>query len=80
MPVWMEFMAVALENVQDKPPVMPEGLAQARIDPETGMLARLENDDAIMEIFQVGRLPPLQEPGQGVEQDVTLEEDPYEIY
>jgi hypothetical protein len=44
------------------------------------MLARLENDDSIMEIFQVGRLPPMQEPGQGDEQDVTLEEDPYEIY
>jgi penicillin-binding protein 1A len=80
LPVWMEFMAVALEGVPDNPPVMPEGLAQARIDPETGMLARLENDDAIMEIFQVGRLPPMQEPGQGDEQDVTLEEDPYEIY
>ena len=80
LPVWMEFMAVALEGVPDKPPVMPEGLAQARIDPETGMLARLENDDSIMEIFQVGRLPPMQEPGQGDEQDVTLEEDPYEIY
>ena len=80
LPVWMEFMAVALEGVEDKPPVMPEGLAQAKIDPTTGMLARLDNSDAIMEIFQAGRLPPMQEIDQGDDQDVPLEEDPYEIY
>jgi penicillin-binding protein 1A len=80
LPVWMEYMAVALEGMEDKPPVMPEGLAQAKIDPETGMLARLDNDDAIMEIFQAGRLPPMQELEQGDDQDVPLEEDPYEIY
>jgi len=80
LPVWMDYMAVALEGVEDKPPLMPEGLAQAKIDPETGMLARLDNPDAIMEIFQAGRLPPMQEMEQGEEQDAPLEEDPYEIY
>jgi penicillin-binding protein 1A len=80
LPVWMEYMAAALEGLEDKPPVMPEGLAQAKIDPETGMLARLDNQDAIMEIFQAGRLPPMQETDQGEDQDVPLEEDPYEIY
>jgi penicillin-binding protein 1A len=80
LPVWMEFMAVALEGVEDRPPTMPEGLAQARIDPETGLLTDLANDDAIMEIFQAGRLPPMQEDSRGEEQDAPLEEDPYEIY
>jgi penicillin-binding protein 1A len=80
LPVWMEYMAVALEGLEDRPPAMPEGLAQAKIDPQTGMLARLDNDNAIMEIFQAGRLPPMQEMDQGDDQDVPLEEDPYEIY
>jgi penicillin-binding protein 1A len=80
LPVWMEFMAIALDGVEDKPPAMPEGLAQAKIDPTTGMLARLDNSDAIMEIFEAGRLPPMQEIDQGDDQDVPLEEDPYEIY
>jgi len=80
LPVWMEYMGVALEGAEDRPPVMPEGLAQAKIDPETGLLARLDNADAIMEIFQAGRLPPMQEIDQGEDQDVPLEEDPYEIY
>ena len=80
LPVWMEFMAVALEGVEDKPPRMPEGLAQAKIDPETGLLARLDNEDAIMEIFQAGRLPPMQRNGQGNARMSRIEEDPYEIY
>ena len=80
LPVWMEFMAAALEGVEDRPPVMPEGLARAKIDPETGLLARLDDEDGIMELFEAGRLPPMPETGQGDNQDAALEEDPYEIF
>jgi penicillin-binding protein 1A len=80
LPVWMEYMAVALEGVEDKPPEMPEGLARARIDPDTGLLARLDDEGAIMELFEAGRLPPMPEAGQGESQDAALEEDPYEIF
>jgi len=80
LPVWMEFMAVALDGVEDKPPKMPEGLAQAKIDPESGLLAAPNNPTAIMEIFQAGRMPPMQQSRTGVNQDVPAEEDPYQIY
>jgi len=80
LPVWMQYMAVALDGVEDKPPELPEGLARARIDPDTGLLARLEDGDAIMEIFQAGRLPPMPESDQGDSPDASPEEDPYEIY
>jgi penicillin-binding protein 1A len=80
LPVWMEFMAVALEGVEDRPPTMPDGLASARIDPDTGLLARLDDEAAIMEIFEAGKLPPMPETGQGESQDAAPEEDPYEIY
>jgi penicillin-binding protein 1A len=80
LPVWMEYMAVALQGVADKPPEMPEGLARARIDPDTGLLARLDDDGAIMELFEAGRLPPMPEAGQGESHDAALEEDPYEIF
>jgi penicillin-binding protein 1A len=76
----MEYMAVALQGVADKPPEMPEGLARARIDPDTGLLARLDDDGAIMELFEAGRLPPMPEAGQGESHDAALEEDPYEIF
>ena len=80
LPVWMAYMAVALDGVEDRPPDVPEGLARARIDPETGLLARLEDRDAIMELFQAGRLPPMPESGHGESPDALPEEDPYEIY
>jgi penicillin-binding protein 1A len=80
LPVWIEFMRIALDGVPETLPPMPDGLAQARIDPETGLLAPLDSQGTIMEIFQAGRLPAMQETGQGENQDAPLEEDPYEIY
>lgn len=80
LPIWIEFMRVALEGVPDTPPEMPDGLAQARIDPETGLLAPLDREGAIMEIFQADRLPPMMDGVAGDEQDASAEEDPYEIY
>ena len=80
LPVWIEYMKVALDGVADEPPEMPDGLAQARIDPETGLLAPLDRDGTIMEIFEAGRLPPMQDTGQGESPDAPLEEDPYEIF
>jgi len=80
LPVWMNYMAVALDGMEDKPPTMPDGLATARIDPDTGLLARLDDDKAIMEIFEAGKLPPMQERAKGENDDATVEEDPYGIY
>ena len=80
LPVWIEFMAEALDGVEESLPAMPDGLAQARIDPETGLLAPLDSEGTIMEIFEVGRMPPMQERADGEAEDAPLEEDPYEIY
>jgi penicillin-binding protein 1A len=80
LPVWIDYMAVALEGVEDQQPVMPPGLAQARIDPETGLLTRLDNPDAIMEIFAAGNLPAMEAETVGESQDASSAENPYEIY
>ncbi len=65
LPIWIGYMDTALRNVPDEPPEMPEGLAQARIDPETGLLAKLDNPDAIMELFQAGHLPRMEDKQTG---------------
>jgi penicillin-binding protein 1A len=80
LPIWIDYMAVALEGVEDQQPPMPPGLAQARIDPETGLLTRLDNPDAIMEIFAAGNLPPMEPEAVGESQDAPVSENPYEIY
>jgi penicillin-binding protein 1A len=79
LPIWVEFMGVALEDTPDNPPVMPPGIVQARINPETGLLAALDARGGIMEVFQAGRLPEM-EATEGVNRDATTEEDPYDIY
>jgi penicillin-binding protein 1A len=79
LPIWINYMRSALKDVPDRPHPMPEGLAQARIDPETGTLARLDNPDAIMELFEAGNLPRMEQRPAGDQSDATEEEDPYDF-
>jgi penicillin-binding protein 1A len=78
LPIWMEFMRQALQGIKDRPPQMPEGLAQAKINPETGLIARLDNPDTMMEVFEVGKMPPMEAAAGGDSQDVSAAQDPYE--
>jgi penicillin-binding protein 1A len=80
LPIWIEYMREALEGVADQPPRLPPGLAQAKINPATGLIATLDNSTAIMEIFEVGKLPPKEADSGTESQDVSPAEDPYEIY
>ena len=78
--IWIDFMRVALQNIPEQPVEIPEGITQARIDPETGLLARLENHDAIMEVFITGSLPPMEDTVEGDHSDAGTEEDPYDTF
>lgn len=80
LPIWIGFMRVALEGVPDELPQMPDGLAQARIDPVSGLLARPDNPDAIMELFEAGNLPRMEDSSPGENPDEPEEVDPYDIY
>ena len=80
MPIWIDYMRVALQNVPDQTPEIPVGITQARIDPVTGLIARIENRDAIVEIFEMGSLPPMEEAIEGELSDAVTEEDPYDSF
>jgi penicillin-binding protein 1A len=80
LPVWIEYMRSALEGVEETVPEIPDGIARARIDPKSGLLAPLESEGTVMEVFEVGCMPEMQQSSQGETQDAPLEEDPYEIY
>jgi penicillin-binding protein 1A len=80
LPIWVDFMGTALAGVPDTTPELPSGLVQARINPQTGLLAALDNPGGIMEVFQAGRLPEMEDNPQGVNRDATTEQDPYDIY
>ncbi len=78
LPIWIDYMRVALRDVPDQVREIPEGITQARIDPGSGLLARLENTTAVMEVFEAGSLPPMEDPVAGDYSDVNTEDDPYD--
>ncbi len=57
LPMWIEYMRTALENIPQSLLKQPPGLVYARIDPNTGKLASADNPDAIFEVFRSEYVP-----------------------
>jgi penicillin-binding protein 1A len=51
LPIWIDYMRVALEGMPESILDRPPGLVFARIDPKTGKLAPPDSTDAIFEVF-----------------------------
>ena len=58
LPMWMDFMKVALDGVKEEIPERPPGLVTVRIDPETGKLAAAGAPEAIFEMVPAESVPP----------------------
>ena len=74
LPMWIDFMRVALEDVPEKSFEQPVDMVSVRIDPETGLLARPGDTEAIYETFRKDNVPAMRG-GSGAtssEQDDTL--------
>jgi len=80
LPIWIDYMRVALADVSDEVQPIPEGITQARINPETGLLARPGNPAGVIEVFQAGTLPAMEPPIEGDHADSVTEEDPYDNF
>ncbi|MBI5137459.1 MAG: PBP1A family penicillin-binding protein [Nitrospirae bacterium] len=50
LPIWVEFMRTALQQVPDTPFNIPKGIVYARIDPRTGLLAQ-DGEGGVVEVF-----------------------------
>jgi penicillin-binding protein 1A len=57
LPIWIDYMRVALKGVPDELPNAPAGLLTVRIDPETGERAAPGQDNAIFEVFRAEYAP-----------------------
>ena len=57
LPIWVEYMKTALEGTPEHIMEKPPGLVFARIDPDTGKLAKPGNNNAIFEVFTSGTAP-----------------------
>ena len=57
LPMWIDFMKVALQNLPVKLPKQPENVVAVRIDPSSGLLARPNQENAIVEYFREQDIP-----------------------
>ncbi|NLW05962.1 MAG: PBP1A family penicillin-binding protein [Pseudomonadaceae bacterium] len=86
LPMWINFMEVALKNKPEKVMPRPEGLVTVRIDPNSGLLASPNQQNAMFEIFYKERVPQARatdnslqnEFKEGDEQSVPLDTPPPE--
>ncbi len=79
LPIWIDYMRVALDGIPESPMVLPDGIAQVRINPATGTLAEPGSNSSMLEVFRLEHIP------ESVETNVHTstgqsEEDPYDVY
>ncbi len=77
LPIWVDYMTVALDGVPERDRPIPVGIVQAMIDPNSGLRVRPGTPGAVREWFQSGNLPSLQERDEAGDEEAV---DPYEIY
>ncbi|WP_438970727.1 penicillin-binding protein 1A [Methylophaga sp.] len=57
LPMWIDFMKVALKGLPDTPLEVPVDMVTVRIDPDSGKLARPDASNAIYETFREDTAP-----------------------
>ncbi|HKY69942.1 MAG TPA: penicillin-binding transpeptidase domain-containing protein, partial [Gammaproteobacteria bacterium] len=57
LPIWINFMGTILKGVPEKPFDQPQDIVTLEIDPETGLLARPGQTNAIFEVFNKNTIP-----------------------
>lgn len=65
LPIWIDYMKVALQGRQERHLKQPQGVVSVRIDPETGALAAPGQSDAIFEYFRSENTPTQVSSGSG---------------
>jgi len=63
LPIWIEFMRIALRGVPESQMAMPEGIVSVLIDRETGCPARAGQVNTIFEFFREGHVPECENVG-----------------
>jgi len=72
LPIWIDYMRVALENVPEYQRPIPAGVVSAKINRKTGKLAANNNPNTLLEYFIVGHLPK-EESGETQATDINNE-------
>ncbi|MCA1779564.1 MAG: transglycosylase domain-containing protein [Xanthomonadaceae bacterium] len=79
LPIWVDYMQLALDGIEESRQPIPVGIVQAMIDPETGERVRPGTPAAIPEWFPAANLPPFKRGSDG-EAAVGKDGDPYDVF
>ncbi|SEI47995.1 penicillin-binding protein 1A [Allopseudospirillum japonicum] len=60
LPIWMDFMRFALAQMPPAELEAPADLVRIRIDANSGLRARAESENTLLEVFRPGRVPAWQ--------------------
>ncbi len=71
LPIWIDYMRVALAGQPQETMPPPDTITTARIDPNTGLLAQPDQPNAILEIFRTDTVPTESAPTAAIPQDNT---------
>lgn len=74
LPIWIDYMKTALEDIPEYLPPPPDGIVTVPIDPDTGNRALAGSSRAIFEIFRKENVPPEGKSTLDREDESTLEE------
>ena len=76
LPMWIDFMKVALKDVPQEALKQPVDMVTVRIDPKTGLLARPETTNARFETFRKQYVPTQLTPALNTQQPDELNSNP----
>lgn len=73
LPIWIDYMKVALADLPNAPFIQPEGLVNVSIDRETGQAVPADTNGAYFEIFREAYAPKVPEISEKREEEMTQE-------
>ncbi len=78
LPIWIDFMKVALEGEPERMPALPDGLTTALIDPDSGRLVPPGSPGALSELFKIEDIGRLER--QTVRDDTANQREAFDIF
>ena len=76
LPLWIDFMKIALKDKPERERKPPENVVAVSIDPQTGFLARSNQQNAILEYFREEEVPSM----EGTEEPDTPQEESRHLF
>ncbi|UXI67882.1 penicillin-binding protein 1A [Tahibacter amnicola] len=80
LPIWINYMRVALDGLAERPFATPPGISTARIDPGSGYLASSDDAGAILEYFKSEDIDRLAAPPPEDMLDEEGHQEAYDIF